>query len=227
MKNNIIRSIIAVVGLVGYYWLFVGASQMKASVIIMFVFCWTAFVLGILFAFSPEIKRLVFKKDKLELDRYKQQVDKALVEYKDFKETIYPLLKITMSEIAFDNYLGVPARPDDLIDFLNRVEKLPLGLKNDDEIKKSIESVEVKTVATFNDQLSFMREKNGLPIDTDKYVSINYPQFSEDRQVTKDDVGVDFEGLEKSADKIKDLAEKARYKRKIKQFEDFYKKRFQ
>lgn len=62
---------------------------MRASAIVTFVFCWTAFVLGVLFAFSPEIKRLVFRKDRLELERYKQQVNKALVEYDvavDFNE---------------------------------------------------------------------------------------------------------------------------------------------
>ena len=223
MKNNKVKVAIAITAVAGYAFLLLGVKQMSASVTITFIFCWTAFILVLLFAFSPEISRLVFNKNKLELDRYKKRVDKALVEYDEFKKTVYPLLKITLSEIAFDNYLGVPTKPDDLIDFLHRVENLSSEFKNDVELQKAIMAVKVKIVATFNDQLAFMREKNGLKMDSDKYVTINYPDFDSDDELTRDDVGVDFEGLNNSANEFTDLAEKARYKRKIRELKKFYK----
>lgn len=200
---------------------------MSASVTITFIFCWTAFVLGSIFAFSPEIKRLVFKKDRLELDRYRKQVDKALVEYDEFKKTIYPLVKMTLSRIAFSNYLGVPARPEDLIEFLNQVNKSSLNFKSDEDLSKLIKAVQVKIIDAFNAQLGIMREQNGLKMDSDKYVSIKYPDFSSNDELSKDDVGIDFNGLERTADEFTNLSEKARYKRKIKQLKKFYEDNFE
>ena len=227
MKNGTTKIAVFVIAIVGYGFILSGVKRMSASVTMIFIFCWTAFILGSLFAFSPEIKRLVFRKDRLELDRYKQQVDKALVEYDEFKKTIYPLLKITMSEIAFDNYLGVPARPDDMIDFLSRVKKLSPSFTNDESVRKLIKAVEVKTIASFNDQLAFMREHNGLEISSSKYVKIKYPDFSSDDDLDENSVGVDFVGLEESANKFQDFSEKARYKRKIKQLKQFYEENFE
>ena len=227
MKNDTTKIAVFVIAIVGYGRILSGVKQMSASVTMTFIFCWTAFILGSLFAFSPEIKRLVFRKDRLELDRYKQQVDKVLVEYDEFKKTIYPLLKITMSEIAFDNYLGVPARPDDMIDFLSRVKKLSPSFTNDESVRKLIKAVEVKTIASFNDQLAFMREHNGLEISSSKYVKIKYPDFSSDDDLDENSVGVDFVGLEESANKFQDFSEKARYKRKIKQLKQFYEENFE
>ena len=227
MKNDTTKIAVFVIAIVGYGRILSGVKRMSASVTMTFIFCWTAFILGSLFAFSPEIKRLVFRKDRLELDRYKQQVDKVLVEYDEFKKTIYPLLKITMSEIAFDNYLGVPARPDDMIDFLSRVKKLSPSFTNDESVRKLIKAVEVKTIASFNDQLAFMREHNGLEISSSKYVKIKYPDFSSDDDLDENSVGVDFVGLEESANKFQDFSEKARYKRKIKQLKQFYEENFE
>ena len=227
MKNNILKTFIAVIALVGYGCIFSGAKQMRASVIVTFIFCWTAFVLGVLFAFSPEIKRLVFRKDRLELERYKQQVNKALVEYDEFKKTIAPLLKITLSQIAFNNYLGVPAAPEDLIEFLQRVDGLSADIKDDESIRELIRAVRVKTIEAFNSQLVVMRNNNGLKLDSNKYISITYPDFSEHRKPVEDDVAVDFNELEKSADKFQDLNERERYKRKINQLKKFYQEYFE
>ena len=227
MKNDTTKIAVFVIAIVGYGRILSGVKRMSASVTMTFIFCWTAFILGSLFAFSPEIKRLVFRKDRLELDRYKQQVDKVLVEYDEFKKTIYPLLKITMSEIAFDNYLGVPARPNDLIEFLNRIKKLSPGFTNDESVRKLIKAVEVKTIASFNDQLAFMREHNGLEMNPNKYVKIKYPDFSSDDDLDENSVGVDFVGLEESANKFQDFSEKTRYKRKIKQLKQFYEENFE
>ena len=94
-------------------------------------------------------------------------------------------------------------------------------------MRSLIKAVEVRTISSFNDQLAFIREKNGLAMDADKYVTIKYSHFSNDTELTKDDVGVDFKGLEESSNKIKDLAERARYQRKIKQLKKFYKEKFE
>lgn len=218
------RTIIAIIGIAGIVILEV--NWMPAS----YVWAWVVLIIVLIFAFSPEIKRVLFGKKGLELEHFQEQVekvDKALVEYDEFKKTIYPLLKITLSEIAFQNYLGISAKPDDLIDFLNRIDRLPLNLNDDEEMRSLIKAVEVRTISSFNDQLAFIREKNGLAMDADKYVTIKYPHFSDDTELTKDDVGVDFKGLEESSNKIKDLAERARYQRKIKQLKKFYKEKFE
>lgn len=117
----IIRIVIAIVGIIGVVIL--EMNRMPAS----YVWAWIVLIAILLFSFSPEIKRLFVGTNGVELEHFQEKfrrVNQALVEYDEFKKTILPLLKITMSEIAFNNYLGIPARPDDLIDFLNHIKNL-------------------------------------------------------------------------------------------------------
>ena len=119
---------------------------MSPKVTVTFISCWTIFILAALFVLSPEIKELVFKKDRLELKRYKQKVDKALVEYGEFKNTIYPLLEVVMTSIIFNGYLSVSSRSANLVDFLKRIENLPLDIDADPQMQKLITAVKVMTL---------------------------------------------------------------------------------
>lgn len=223
MKNNIIRAIIAVVGLVGYYWLFIGASQMKASVIITFIFCWTAFVLGTLFFFSPEIKRLVFKKDRLELDRYKQQVDKALVEYDEFKETIYPLLEITLGQIASAGRFGGGPKSTTLVDFVKETEKLiNSGNYDNEKLTPILDGAKAQVLSEFGTELNIISGKTTGDSTPSSYISSGTEDLSREKYADKENAYIDFKSLKKIENGMSEGPAKQKYSSKLKQLKEFY-----
>lgn len=221
MKNNTtFKIIILVIGILGY--LFIGVKNMSPKVTVTFISCWTIFILAALFVLSPEIKELVFKKDRLELKRYKQKVDKALVEYGEFKNTIYPLLEVVMTSIIFNGYLSVSSRPANLVDFLKRIENLPLDIDADPQMQKLITAVKVKTIDAYAAELISIRQSNNLDTNIDNCISVKYPRFDDKHYLNVDDVIVDFEKLKESGEDFSDDFEKRRYLNVIKQMKEFY-----
>jgi len=226
MKNNIVKTVIAMISLAGYGCIFSGVTQMSASVTVTFVFCWTAFVLGILFAFSPEIKRLVFKKDRLELERYKQQVDKALVEYDEFKKTIYPLLELSLSSIVSRHYFGGGPKSEEYDKLIQNSEKI-IEHNNFDNLKPLLLASKAFLLNSIAAELSTI-EQTELGTDNSKnYINDGFQEYSDSRYVNPDEVYVNIDRLKEVKDSLPNNANKKKYASRLKLLEKVYKENFE
>lgn len=227
MKNNTtFKIIILVIGILGY--LFIGVKNMSPKVTVTFIFCWTIFILAALFVLSPEIKELVFKKDRLELKRYKQKVDKALVEYDEFKNTIYPLLEASMAQIVSVRYLQMPPKSSVMISYVPLVERAIRAEKLDQpEIRELLKAIKAMTLYGFSVELGKIADKSsGGKIEQTSVESVIKTGLEEDYSkkvyVHTDEIDVDFVALDSIAQELPDNPDKHRYERRLKQLEDFY-----
>lgn len=226
MKNNIVKTVIAMISLAGYGCIFSGVTQMSASVIVTFIFCWTAFVLGVLFAFSPEIKRLVFRKDRLELERYKQQVDKALVEYDEFKKTIYPLLELSLSSIVSRHYFGGGPKSEEYDKLIQNSEKI-IEHNNFDNLKPLLLASKAFLLNSIAAELSTI-EQTELGTDNSKnYINDGFQEYSDSRYVNPDEVYVNIDRLKEVKDSLPNNANKKKYASRLKLLEKVYKENFE
>ncbi|WP_323074675.1 hypothetical protein [Limosilactobacillus reuteri] len=199
---------------------------MSASVTVTFVFCWTAFVLGVLFAFSPEIKRLVFRKDRLELERYKQQVDKALVEYDEFKKTIYPLLEITLAQIASTGYMGAGPKPQVLVDYIKRVSKI--AEKQDrPELDALINAAKSEVLRSYAIELNSILREAGINELTYGYIGNGLVPHANSAYVDEDNIFLDYSALIKLENDISDVALKQRFNKTLRKLKIFYDANFE
>jgi hypothetical protein len=221
MKINLAKTIILVIGVLGYICL--GVKHMSASVTTTFIFCWTAFVLGALFAFSPEIKRLVLKKDRLELEHFRQQVDKVLVEYDEFKKTVYPLLEIALGQVDSTGYLNVGPKSGTLVDFVERTENLINSGNYDDKLFPLLEGAKAQTLSAFSNELSLIVSNlNGIPSPKNYIYDGLENDYSKDRYANKDDAYVNFEKLNNIGESIPNSSTQKRYFEKLKKLKSFY-----
>lgn len=226
MKNNIVKTVIAMISLAGYGCIFSGVTQMSASVTVTFVFCWTAFVLGVLFAFSPEIKRLVFKKDRLELERYKQQVDKALVEYDEFKKTIYPLLELSLSSIVSRHYFGGGPKSEEYDKIIQNSEKI-IEHNNFDDLKPLLLASKAFLLRSIRDELSIIEHNELGTNDSKNYINDGFQEYIDSRYINPDEVYVNIDGLKEIQNSLPDNANKKKYTSRLKLLEKVYKENFE
>lgn len=218
MKNNKVKAFIAIIALAGYSCIFNGVTRMSASVTVTFIFCWTAFVLGVLFAFSPEIKRFVFRKDRLELERYKHKVDKALVEYEEFKETIYPLLEIILGEISNVRALNIGANPEILMDFASRVEVIA-DKQSQQDLKPLIEAAKSAVLHAFGVKLNIITSGS---VPTDVYIGTGLTTYEKKYHVEPEKIFIDEEGLRKIGENINNLAKKRLFTNTLNELMEYY-----
>lgn len=203
---------------------------MPGNVLFAFVFCWTAFVLGVLFAFSPEIKRIIFKKDMVEFERYKQKVDKALVEYDEFKKTIYPLLEFSLGQLVGNRYMSSAPKTEVLLDYLPRVRRM-IDEQNykDSRILDLYEVVKSITLEQFATELNLIAV-HGLQISGDSKVLDMIrtglaSDYSLHELVDKDEIWIDFDGLSQYEEKLSG-SYKGRFHRKLESLRKFYNQYF-
>ncbi len=201
---------------------------MPATVVVSFLLCWTAFVLGALFIFSPEIKRIVLQKDKLEFEHFKKRVDKALVEYDEFKQTIYPLLEINLGIIGTTGYLSATPKPDVMIDFLNRIEELAeKGIYDKTKLAPLIDATKAQTLSAFSNDLNLILV-NSLGDEysskVESYLITGLENdYSKSNYVVKGQANVNFKGLkELGSDLPVDGKARQRYFNKLADLHDFY-----
>ena len=203
---------------------------MPAKVVISFIFCWTFFVLGILFIFSPEIKRIAFGKDKLEMERFREKVDKALVEYDEFKKTIYPLLEASMGQIVSVRYLQMPPKSSVMLSYIPLVEQvINKEHLTQPEIQELFQAVKAMTLYGFSVELGKIADKasDGKIKQTEVEELVNSAlegDYSKNVYVNQDDIYVDFKGLNEISKQLPSNVDKDRYDRRLKQLTNFYNK---
>lgn len=215
-SNEKYKIAILVISVLGY--LFIGVRNIPPKITITFIFCWTIFILAALFVFSPEIKELVFRKDRLELKRYKQKVDKALVEYDEFKETIYPLLEIILGEISNVRALNIGANPEILMDFTSRAEAIA-DKQSQQDLKPLIEASKSAVLHAFGVKLNKITS-GGVP--TDVYINTGLTTYEKKYHVDPEKIFVDEDGLRKIGENINDLAKKRLFMNTLNELMEYY-----
>lgn len=190
------------------------------------IYCFMLIILiGIaLFAFSPDMKKILLSSKGIEIEHYKE-VQRALVEYDEFKKTVYPILEIILASSASNPYLGVTAKSIDMIDFIHRLGNLPNDLMKSGRMKKLIKAFEVETINSFQGELASLKQIEGLPADTESIV-IKHKLFGDKDYYGDNSVSINFVKLKNNIDDFTNPKRKEEYKEKVSSLERFYKEYF-
>lgn len=172
------------------------------------------------FIWMPEITSFTTKYFSLS-----KKVDKVMVQYREFRETIYPLLEVGLASIASTRYLNAGPKSGELVDFINRVEKLGF---QDSNMNRLIYSAKAAAVETFAGELQMIRELNNLNTKVvENFVQVKIEKFSSEEYYKKGSVLIDEDGLKKSIADFKDNNQgKLEYMHKINKLINFYNDNF-
>lgn len=172
------------------------------------------------FIWMPEITSFTTKCFSLS-----KKVDKVMVQYREFRETIYPLLEVGLANIASTRYFNAGPKSGELVDFINRVEKLGF---QDSNMNRLIYSAKAAAVETFAGELQMIRELNNLNAKVvENFVQVKIENFSSEEYYKKGSVLIDEDGLKKSIADFKDNNQgKLEYMHKINKLINFYNDNF-
>ena len=172
------------------------------------------------FIWMPEITSFTTKYFSLS-----KKVDKVMVQYREFRETIYPLLEVGLANIASTSYFNAGPKSGELVDFINRVEKLDF---QDSNMNRLIYSAKAAAVETFAGELQMIRELNNLNAKVvENFVQVKIEKFSSEEYYKKGSVLIDEDGLKKSIADFKDNNQgKLEYMHKINKLINFYNDNF-
>lgn len=172
------------------------------------------------FIWMPEITSFTTKYFSLS-----KKVDKVMVQYREFRETIYPLLEVGLANIASTRYFNAGPKSGELVDFINRVEKLGF---QDSNMNRLIYSAKAAAVETFAGELQMIRELNNLNAKVvENFVQVKIENFSSEEYYKKGSVLIDENGLKKSIADFKDNNQgKLEYMHKINKLINFYNDNF-
>lgn len=172
------------------------------------------------FIWMPEITSFTTKYFSLS-----KKVDKVMVQYREFRETIYPLLEVGLANIASTSYFNAGPKSGELVDFINRVEKLDF---QDSNMNRLIYSAKAAAVETFAGELQMIRKLNNLNAKVvENFVQVKIEKFSSEEYYKKGSVLIDEDGLKKSIADFKDNNQgKLEYMHKINKLINFYNDNF-
>ena len=165
----------------------------------------------IAFLWIPEIKGVSTKYFSLS-----KKIDEALVQYKEFKETIYPLLMLELANLASVGAFNSGPKSKEIVDFIERVEKLKITDKNMTNLMKVAKSQALS---------AFQLELKGMNPEAENFIGTGLNHDLDDYVIT-DNIYVDFEGLHDLSDDFDDIKAKIKYKRKLQELEKFYNENF-
>lgn len=199
------KLVISMLLLLGYiamvvYEVNIGYMIVGLVVIVLIAFLWI-----------PEIKGVSTKYFSLS-----KKIDEALVQYKEFKETVYPLLKLELANLASVGSFGSGPKSKEIVDFIERVEKLKITDKN---------MVNLMKVAKSQALSAFQLELKGMNPEAENFIGTGLNHDLDDYVIT-DNIYVDFEGLHDLSDDFDDIKAKIKYKRKLQELEKFYNENF-
>lgn len=205
MKYTGRKLVISMLLLLGYiamvvYEVNIGYMIVGLVVIVLIAFLWI-----------PEIKGVSTKYFSLS-----KKIDEALVQYKEFKETIYPLLKLELANLASVGAFNSGPKSKEIVDFIERVEKLKITDKNMTNLMKVAKSQALS---------AFQLELKGMNPEAENFIGTGLNHDLDDYVIT-DNIYVDFEGLHDLSDDFDDIKAKIKYKRKLQELEKFYNENF-
>lgn len=203
MNRTDILVVIAIAG-------FCAMEVAKMSTIHMII--WLVLMALISFWWIPEIKKLSTKYFSLS-----KKVSEVMVQYEEFKETVYPLLELELANLASVGYMEAGPKSDKIVDFIERLKKLKIV---DDKMDGLVAAAKSQALRAFRDEL-----KN-FDARSEKMISTGLTSYSSDDYVISDDIYVDLDGLKNLVNDIEDIKTKMKYKKKLQELEKFYKNNF-
>ena len=206
MKYTVRRLSISIALLGGYVVMVVNEVSIGYMIIGLLV------IVFLVFLWIPEIKGISTKYFSLS-----KKIDEVMVQYEEFKETVYPLLELELASLASVGYENVGPKSDKIVDFIERLKKLKIV---DDKMSELILAAKSQALQAFQVELGLLIPESKVMIGTGrtKYISDDY--------VETDDIYIDFEGLSDLTKTIDNIKVKAKYKHKLQELEQFYKNNF-
>lgn len=186
---------------------------------------WVLAVALLAFLWLPGIKSFTSKWFSLN-----DKVDKALVQYDEFKQTIYPLLEFTLGQLVGNRYMSSPPKTEVLLDFLPRVRRVIEQQNYNDlrtlDLYEAAKSITLEEFATEMNLIVI----NGLNLDgnTEVLELIHNglsSDYSSSEYVYKDQISIEFDKLKKYEDKLSG-SYKERFHKKMKELKMFYSQYF-
>jgi len=199
-------SVLVIISIIGFC--VIEVSRLPVSHLVVWIFLMAL----ISFWWIPEIRKLSTKYFTLS-----KKVDDVMVQYKEFEETIYPLLELELANLASVGYMEAGPKSDKIVDFIERLEKLKIV---DDNMESLVIAAKSQALRAFGVELESMNLK------AKKFISTGLTNYNSDDYVIVDDIYVDFEGLHNLVPDFTDVKAKIKYKRKLQELESFYNKYF-
>lgn len=203
MNRTDILVVIAITG-------FCAMEVAKMSTIHMII--WLVLMALISFWWIPEIKKLSTKYFSLS-----KKVSEVMVQYEEFKETVYPLLELELANLASVGYMEAGPKSDKIVDFIERLKKLKIV---DSKMSELIMAAKSQALKAFQVELELLVPGSKAMIGT------GLTEYISDSYVITDDIYIDFEGLNWLAKNVNDIKVKTKYRHKISELEKFYKNNF-
>lgn len=218
-NDGMIRALlISVVLVVGVLWM------ISVHLTVEYIYSWIVVCMVLAFLWIPYIKGLSSKYIGLT-----KVLNQSIVEYKEFKETVFPLLEINLGIIGSTGYLSATPKPNIMIDFIQRIEKLAQkNIYDEDSLSPLIAAAKSQTLAAFSNDLNLILthalsdEYNGKVED---YIATGLEDdYSRTNYINPDEIHVDIEALKQLGSQIsKNSSAYRRYFKKITELQHFYK----
>lgn len=206
MKDRVLKLVISVILVIGYILMVVCKVSIGYMIIGLLVIIFVSFLL------VPEIKQISTKYFSLS-----KKVDEAMVQYKEFKETVYPILQIELANISSVGYMDAGPKSNELVEFLEKIKKIKI---NDDRINNLIVVAKSQVLLAFKTELAYYNSK------AKGFISTGLKPYYSDDYIDKDSIFVDFKGLENLIDEIEDIKTKGKYQTKLHKLKQFYNENF-
>lgn len=188
---------------------------------------WTFWAVFSIFLWLPEIKSIFIGKRGAGMERFEKKLDKALVEYDEFRQTIYPLLEASLAQIISVRYVEMPPKSSVMIDYVPRITKvLDKGGFDLMEARELLEAVKSMTLYGIGVELGIIASKYGVKqTDVENCISSGLEDdYSKTQYVNTDEIGIDFDKLEEYSTGISNIVDRQRYEKKLDELRKFYAK---
>lgn len=206
MKYTTRRLSISITLLGGYVVMVVNEVNIGYMIIGLLVIVFLAFL------WIPEIQGISTKYFSLS-----KKIDEVMVQYEEFKETVYPLLELELANLASVGYMDAGPKSDKIVDFIERLKKLKIV---DSKMSELIMAAKSQALKAFQVELELLVPGSKAMIGT------GLTEYISDSYVITDDIYIDFEGLNWLAKNVNDIKVKTKYRHKISELEKFYKNNF-
>lgn len=176
--------------------------------------------LVITIVFWDEIQRFVISSKGIELEKYKRQVDNAMVQYKEFQETITPMLEITLGNLAASGYFNASPKSEVIVDFIDRAKKIKPSAESVDKIDRLLGEANLAALNAFKTEFENIKPGTGQYIDPGRSRDFSMLDY------TKTNPKVDIVALNEIAKDMEPGKERQYYKKKLDCLNQFWQENF-
>lgn len=186
-----------------------------------YILCWCLVIAILSFMWLPEVKKLSTKWFGLT-----KKLSDVEVQYKEFKETIYPLLELSLSSIVSRHYFGGGPKSEEYDKLIQNSEKI-IEHNNFDDLKPLLLASKAFLLRSIRDELSIIEHNELGTNDSKNYINDGFQEYIDSRYINPDEVYVNIDGLKEIQNSLPDNANKKKYTSRLKLLEKVYKENFE